>query len=155
MDSATNFLTFRIANTSLSSALLIIISLKFLCKLQGQNRAECTSFLTWVQATTEEFLCKSSKLKFLILTLIGISNDFYCYSPPPFFLLVIFLRLNQRNVWNMCTASNWISLTGRTQKYFLLLLKLHLFNILKNDYLISRIIFRSILTNKKKYSFHK
>lgn len=158
MDSATNYMTFRIANTSLSSTLLIIISLKSFCNLQGQNRAEFTSFLTWDQAKTEEILCKPSKLKFLILTFIGICNDFYYYifSTHSFFTsYFFFLRMNQRNVWNMRSASNWISQTGSTKKYFLFLLRLHLFNILKNYYLISRIIFRSILTYKKKNSFHK
>lgn len=73
---------------------------------------------------------------------------------PPSIFSSYFLKAESEELLNMCTASNWISQTGSTKKYALLLLRLLLFNILKSNYLSSRIIFRAILTKKKKHSFH-
>lgn len=75
---------------------------------------------------------------------------FLLLFPPLLFLLGVLLSPILRNVLNMWIVSNWISRIGSTKKHFLPLLRLLLFNILKNDYLSSRIIFRLVLTKKKK-----
>ena len=73
------------------------------------------------------------------------------FSPSIF---TFFFESESENVLNMWSAGNWISQVGSTKKHFLPLLGLLLFNILKNDYLSSRIIFPSVLTKKKKKKTH-
>lgn len=72
------------------------------------------------------------------------------FSPSIFTTFFFFFESESENVLNMWLAGNRISLVGSTKKHFLPLLGLLLFNILKNDYLSSRIIFPSVLTKKKK-----